>query len=331
MNSLRSASGHPVSHVAYSPDGATFAAAQPHSGVTLYDRVTGKAIQTAGSNRVGAYHGLVYVNDGIRLVASTPKGLEVFAVENGMASALYHRNGKDAFLGTNGNTIIAAWVRVVERVEFGFGLPESREVWRPKDDERIEGLSADGRFVAWVPRTNRVAVGDLHAPRIARVLVEAEVAGLKKVPPVAVGGVLRRLPDSERVVFAPRGDRFAVRNGKTVTVFDLPTEVEDSEDDEEHVAPPPHEVRRSVFSLPAPEKWPKETPWVPPVAFTPDGKRLLVRRPHQQVQLWDVAGGTMLNHWNWQLEGVACLVVAPDGLTAVAGGRFGKVVVWDLE
>ena len=69
---------------------------------------------------------------------------------------------------------------------------------------------------------------------------------------------------------------------------------------------------------------------MPPVALTPDGRGLLVRRPKQRVQLWDVAGGTRLAEWGWRLEVVTCLAVAPDGLTAAAGGRFGRVVAWDL-
>ncbi|HUR55883.1 MAG TPA: hypothetical protein VMZ71_17230, partial [Gemmataceae bacterium] len=140
MNALRSASGHPVSHIAYSPDGATFAAAQPHSGVTLHDRVTGKAIRTAGSNRIGSYRGLVYLDDGTRLVASTPKGLEVFDVANGMAAAMHHRNGKDAILGTDGHHLFAAWATWVERIEFEAGSPVADEQWRPKDFH-LEGLS----------------------------------------------------------------------------------------------------------------------------------------------------------------------------------------------
>lgn len=329
MNALRTASGHPVSHVAYSPDGATFAAAQPHSGVTLHDRVTGKAIVTAGSNRVGSYRGLVYLDDGSRLVASTPKGLEVFDVPNGMAAATHHRNGKDALLGTNGRDVFAAWATWVELVGFDASPPESHDLWRP-GDTHIEGFSADGRLAAWVPRANRVAVGNLFATRVDRVVATAEVPGLKKLPLVTTEAGLRRPPGPERVVFSPRGDRFAVRNGKAVIVYDLPTDSPEPDDDEGDV-PLPHGVMRRVVTIPAPDKWPKDSPWHPPVTFTPSGRHLLVRRPHQQVQMWDVAGESMVAQWNWQIEGVTCLAVAPDGLTAVAGGRFGKVVVWDLE
>jgi hypothetical protein len=332
MNALRSASGHPVSHVAYSPDGATFAAAQPHSGVTLHDRITGAPIRTAGSNRIAAYRGLVYVNGGARLVASTPKGVEVFDVANDMAAAMHHRIGKDALLGTNGDDLFAAWATWVELVGFSDALPESHDLWRP-GNVHIEGFSADGRLVAWVTQTNRLIVSNLFATQIGRVTATAEVSGLKRLPLVQTEGGLRRPPGPERVVFAPRGDRFAVRTGKAVVVFDLPSDDDEpeEEDEDDEKAPPPHGVLHAVCSIPAPEKWPKETAWVPPVAFTPNGRSLLVRRPQQQVQLWDVGSGTKLNQWNWQLEGVSCLVVAPDGLTAVAGGRFGKVVVWDLE
>ena len=328
MNALRSASGHPVSHVAYSPDGATFAAAQPHSGITLHDRITGKAIRTAGSNRMGSYRGLAYVNDGTRLVASTPKGLEVFDVANGMAAVMEHRHGKDALLGTNGHDLFAAWATWVERVEFSSAPPVAHEVWRPSEIH-IEGYSADGRLVAWVMRTNRLVISSVFATRVGRVCATAEVPGLKRLPLVQAEVGLRRPPGPERVVFSPRGDRFAVRTGKAVVVFDVPREEEPEE--EEGDVPSPHGVLRSVFELHSLVKLPTGEAWTPPVAFTPDGKGMLVRRPHQQVQLWDVASGTLLNQWNWQLEGVACLVVAPDGLTAVAGGRFGKVVVWDLD
>jgi hypothetical protein len=47
--------------------------------------------------------------------------------------------------------------------------------------------------------------------------------------------------------------------------------------------------------------------------------------------MWDVDSGALEADWNWRLEGITCLAVAPDGLTAIAGGRFGRVLTWDLE
>src|SRR5262249_49774944 len=125
--------------------------------------------------------------------------------------------------------------------------------------------------------------------------------------------------------------------GRTVDVFD--STAEDPEDpdgvtarpEEKPKAPRPRPVLSPVFQLGPPEKWPAGTPWVPPVAFTPDGRRLLVRRPNNRVQLWDAAARCRLNTGGGGVDGVTCLAVAPDGLTAVAAGRFGRGVMWDLE
>ena len=137
------------------------------------------------------------------------------------------------------------------------------------------------------------------------------------------------------VRFAAAAPAFANLDGQTVTVFaaDLPEPPPDEPalPGEQEVAPPPVPRLDPVFTLEPPEKWPAGEPWLPPVALTPDGRGLLVRRPRNRVQLWDVGTGTLRNEWGWRLEAVACLAVAPDGLTAAVGGRFGRVLVWDLE
>ncbi|HEX4612581.1 MAG TPA: hypothetical protein VH092_30585, partial [Urbifossiella sp.] len=95
--------------------------------------------------------------------------------------------------------------------------------------------------------------------------------------------------------------------------------------------PAPREVVTSRFTLRPPDGWRSGQPWRPPFTLTPDGRKLLVRRPRQRVQMWDVDSGALEADWNWRLEGITCLAVAPDGLTAIAGGRFGRVLTWDLE
>lgn len=80
------------------------------------------------------------------------------------------------------------------------------------------------------------------------------------------------------------------------------------------------------------------------VAFTPDGRRLLAGSAAGKVRLWDVPdlspanGAAAAPHepvpravFEWGIGPVTALAVAADGLTAAAGGRTGRVVVWDVE
>jgi len=95
-------------------------------------------------------------------------------------------------------------------------------------------------------------------------------------------------------------------------------------------APRPHVRLEPVFVL-RPERAAEAGEWLPPFALLADGRGLLVKRPRNRVQLWDAPTGTLVNEWSWRLEWVTCVAVCADGLTAVAGGRFGRVLLWDLE
>ena len=113
-----------------------------------------------------------------------------------------------------------------------------------------------------------------------------------------------------------------------MTVFDLRPDPDPPEDGD---VPAPLAVGEAGFVIPPPDGWPVGAAWRPPFALTPDGRGLLVRRPRERVQLWDLGAGAVAAEWGWRLEAVTCLAVAPDGLTAAAGGRYGRVLLWDLD
>jgi WD40 repeat protein len=342
MLAIQVRSTHPVSHVAFSPDGTTFAVGQPHTGVTLCDRASGQALTTMSVSRAGELTSVVFCDGGRKLAASFYKGFYVFEVATG--AALARQSGytlSNAVLATSAGGLLAVNYRGLREVQ----LPQAphepiRSLSRPLTTRSARvGLSPCGRWVFGVyerigPSLTSTVTGKFAAT------IEHPYRNRNNYH------------DRVAVAFAADGSRLAVCDGNDVVVYDTPTETPDEDDELASVqgaglpvAPKPRLLLEPVFRIGPPEDFrpaarprldfvdevtPPNPRWYPPVAFTPDGRRLLVRRPRNRVQLWDVATASCAAEWSWRIE-VTCLAVAPDGLTAVAGGRFGRAVAWDME
>lgn len=327
MFTVRTASGHPVRRVAFSPCGRWFAAAQPHHGVTLYDRASGEAVRTVGNPRRPDYSTLAFLRRGAWLAAGGSKGLEVFDAATGAAAFVNsHSYCCDLRLASHGDVILGAGrLSIIELlIPAGADGRDRRGYW-PAESFGPGGrvrftyhdVAPHGEWaIAFREDGNPVAV-DLVNRREAHALTHpARISW--------VDALTNRNTPNVTFSDAPRA---AFGDGKTIVVFDLARA--DGPDDE-GVIPAPRPVERPVFTLTPPDGWPAATPWHPPVALTPDGRGLLVKRPRERVQLWDVDAGTLAAEWSWRLDGITCLAVAPDGLTAVAGARRGRLVIWDL-
>jgi WD40 repeat protein len=81
------------------------------------------------------------------------------------------------------------------------------------------------------------------------------------------------------------------------------------------------------------------------LAFTPDSRRLLAGSAVGTIHVWDMPDRPdddafavepiwfeqPVARFDWQFGPITTLAVAPDGLTAAAGGMDGRVLVWDLD
>jgi hypothetical protein len=319
MHAVRSTSGHPVHRVAFSPCGGWFAAAQPHHGVTLHDRATGAAVRTFGNARRPDYASLAFLRDGAWVAAAGSKGLEVCAGATGerVHASTWFYGGPAA--GVHGDVILSGGpLSVVEVL-----IPPQAD-----GTDRREYLTVPEVSYYALAEAGPWAVGFREGANPVAIDLAVRRDGLSMTHPVRLDRIDamtgRNIPAA---VFAPAAPRVAILDGKTVTVFDLAAGPEPAAGG----VPPPRLVDAPRFILPPPDEWKAGEPWRPPLAFTPDGRGLLVKRPRERVQLWNVDAGTLAAEWSWRLEGITCLAVAPDGLTAVAGGRFGRVLTWDLE
>jgi WD40 repeat protein len=66
-------------------------------------------------------------------------------------------------------------------------------------------------------------------------------------------------------------------------------------------------------------------------AFTPDGRRFLTASNAETVKCWDTGTWTLAREYAWGVGGLRSVAVAPDGMTAAAGGDNSDVVLFDLD
>jgi WD40 repeat protein len=103
-----------------------------------------------------------------------------------------------------------------------------------------------------------------------------------------------------------------------------------------------HPERPPVAAIPAARVLAGAAERLDAVAVTPDGRRVLAGGAAGTVRVWPMPDLTThgddpvppvstLAALQWDIGPITSLAVAPDGLTAVAGGGSGRVVVWDVD
>jgi WD40 repeat protein len=329
MIPLQTAAPHPVSHIVFSPDGSTVAVAQPHHGVTLIERATGRTVTECAMRRRSVLSDLAFFGENY-LVAAHAKGVEVFDTRSGSAVLRNHHYPRRYLLATRGDAVLGATQRggytSINPIlrPAGAGIAEVHErTLCFRNSLQTVAFAPDGSH-ALAAESNRYTVLDVVSDRT---LAEFEVTVSGSTPPKRVAA------------FCPSGRRFGMSDGRSLDLFDLADASSDCDQHTESslvqranavaVAPMPHTVLSPMFRL-LPDK-PTEQSWYPPFALAADGRGFLVKHPRNRVQLWDVPTGTLVNEWSWRFEWVTCVALSADGLTAVAGGRFGRVLLWDLE
>ena len=67
------------------------------------------------------------------------------------------------------------------------------------------------------------------------------------------------------------------------------------------------------------------------LAFSPDGRRLLVGIRSGDCAFHDPAAGQQCAAFDWGIGPIHSVAFSPDGLTCAAGGENGQVVIWDVD
>lgn len=120
-----------------------------------------------------------------------------------------------------------------------------------------------------------------------------------------VGGLVHQ---PEGAVTSPDGSVWAVRNGRTISVYAV------------------KEFGNHVASLTSPAKAPFTGH-----AFHPSGRYLLVSSADQSVKVYDAATWQAARVYEWGAGKLFSVAVSPDGTLVAAGGDKGQIVVWDWE
>jgi len=309
--------GHPMARVTYTPDSLAVVTAQPHTGVFVRDRFTGATVREFPIPNVAEYHQLVVSPCGHHIGVRHAKGFDNYPMTDArtdppilthhvIAFALH--DGR-AFAATRYGSVATWALNPTHGVAFHSPITLATS-------GTVIAMSPDGR--------GAVAVRQRGKPQLVELTSGQTVAELNFT--------LRRTTDGITgfAVFSPNVAALALGNGEKIAVFDL------SEFDWATVPEKPRQLH-PVCELERPDPTAGGTVkdraaehWLPPLAFTPDGRHVVTLGLRERVQLFDAKSGGVAEQWGWRMEDVTCLAVAPDGLTACAGGRRGRLTVWDL-
>ena len=322
---------HPILRVAFAPDGR-IVTAQPHSHVAVRDRLTGDPAVLFPTDNAAAVEQLL-PHPTLPLVAvGCPKWFRAWALDEAPPVLDWSGHLAAGWPTTTGFAALRRWDAD------GYSAWE----WPPANPldpgPRPARIRTRGEVLAASPDGRlAVAVRQRIGPSLIDLNTGRSVAELKAAVRT------RNLRQGHAVVaFSPDGLKLALGGGDSLAVFDLSRVAADD-------APPPTEEgddtagKRKVlypqFTLERPDPVAGRGThadkaaehWLPPVAFDPTGRTLLLVGLRNRVQRVEVASGGVVVEWGWRAEAVRSLAVAPDGLTAAAGCRRGELVVWDLE
>lgn len=140
------------------------------------------------------------------------------------------------------------------------------------------------------------------------------------------------------VAFDRARTRLAVGAGDVVLLYDIRAAVAHIEAELNGTpwAPLTLPLRRPLVALRLPPVGPPRpleghVGTVEALAFSADGRWLFSGGRDRTVRRWDVETGRETATWDFGIGVVYSLAVAPDGMTAVAGGNAGRTLVWDLD
>jgi WD40 repeat protein len=306
-----------VHSVAFAPDGNSLASSSLDGTVRLWD-------WRAGTNRTVAHLISGYAS---RWVAFAPDGRTLAWCDQALSERGYHRwqiilyeleSGARAVLSMggqeypedfhfcyspDGRLLAAAESNVyLWDVVTGLGLSS----W---GDDTVSGS------LTFAPDGQTLAVG--HSHRNARTGRLRHEVVLYHPRTRNVHGILPAPRRVRNLTFSPSGRLLAAGCENTLTVWETPSEEGD-----------PHTIRivpQAIFTCKSGRRH------FQGLAFTPDGHHLAATHNDKTVRIWDTRSWAERVAFDWGIGEVVCIAFAPDGMVAAAGGRSGRIVVWDID
>ncbi|MCS7022758.1 MAG: WD40 repeat domain-containing protein, partial [Gemmataceae bacterium] len=88
---------------------------------------------------------------------------------------------------------------------------------------------------------------------------------------------------------------------------------------------PPHPAHGHL-----PPTLPRHTPLVTPVAYSPDGRRIVTGSGDDTAKVWDAGSGQLLLTLSGHTAWVESVAYSPDGRRIVTGSADKTAKVWEL-